>query len=413
MTSLRIFLLSCLTVAWMTSGPLWAQGYTVYNTGATVDGMFDAQGGICLMGGASENDEGMAWFLERAGGGDVLVLRASGSNGYNSYFFNDLGVNLHRVTTVVCQNNNASSAEEVLDLVHGAEAIWFAGGDQADYHNLWQGTPLNDAINHALATRNIAIGGTSAGMAILGGLRFTADNGTVYSDEALVDPYNSYMTLDQTPFLDVPLLAHTFTDTHFDNPEREGRLLAFMARASTDWGIAATAIACDEYTAVCIDPSGEARVFGESPQYEDNAYILTVQCDLDNPAPEVCAPGQPLTWNHGGAAVQVWRALGNAAGSPSYHLQGPVNANAGSWQRWWAEQGQWFSDVASPGECVFSETGPCTEDVDGDGVVGTSDVMLMLSEFGCASGCTLDLDADGVVGISDILAVLSRFGDTC
>ena len=47
------------------------------------------------------------------------------------------------------------------------------------------------------------------------------------------------------------------TDTHFDNPEREGRLLAFMARASTDWGIAATAIACDEYTAVCIDPSGE------------------------------------------------------------------------------------------------------------------------------------------------------------
>ena len=39
--------------------------------------------------------------------------------------------------------------------------------------------------------------------------------------------------------------------------------------------------------------------------------------------------------------------------------------------------------------------------------------MLMLSEFGCASGCTLDLDADGVVGISDILAVLSRFGDTC
>ena len=111
--------------------------------------------------------------------------------------------------------------------------------------------------------------------------------------------------------------------------------------------------------------------------------------------------------------MQVWRALGNAAGSPSYHLQGPVNGNAGSWQRWWAEQGQWFSDVAGPGECVFSEAGPCTEDVDGDGVVGTSDVMLMLSEFGCASGCNLDLDADGVVGISDILAVLSRFGDTC
>ena len=37
------------------------------------------------MGGASENDAAMAWFLERAGGGDVLVLRASGSDGYNDY----------------------------------------------------------------------------------------------------------------------------------------------------------------------------------------------------------------------------------------------------------------------------------------------------------------------------------------
>ena len=59
MTSLRIFVLSCLTVAWMAGGTLWAQGYTVYNTGASADGMFDAQGGICLMGGASENDDGV------------------------------------------------------------------------------------------------------------------------------------------------------------------------------------------------------------------------------------------------------------------------------------------------------------------------------------------------------------------
>ena len=38
MTSLRIFLFSFLNVAWMAGGTLWAQGYTVYNTGATVDG---------------------------------------------------------------------------------------------------------------------------------------------------------------------------------------------------------------------------------------------------------------------------------------------------------------------------------------------------------------------------------------
>ena len=30
------------------------------------------------------------------------------------------------------------------------------------------------------------------------------------------------MALDNTPFIDVPLLANTFTDTHFDNPDRRG-----------------------------------------------------------------------------------------------------------------------------------------------------------------------------------------------
>ena len=146
----------------------------------------------------------------------------------------------------------------------------------------------------------------------------------------------------------MPLLAHTFTDTHFDNPDREGRLLAFMARARIG---GRHGIACDEYTAVCIDPSGEARVFGESPQYEDNAYILTVQCNLDNPAPR-SGPRAALDLEPRG---QLCRCGGprQRGWLPSYHLQGPVNANAGSWQRWWAEQGQWFSDVASPGECVF------------------------------------------------------------
>ena len=46
----------------------------------------------------------------------------------------------------------------------------------------------NDAINEALTERHAVVGGTSAGMAILGGLRFTAANGTVYSNEALDDP---------------------------------------------------------------------------------------------------------------------------------------------------------------------------------------------------------------------------------
>ena len=54
---------------------LHAQAFVVHNTGAEMDGEFQASGGVCLMGGSSESDDAMAWFLERAGGGDVLVLR--------------------------------------------------------------------------------------------------------------------------------------------------------------------------------------------------------------------------------------------------------------------------------------------------------------------------------------------------
>lgn len=40
---------------------------------------------------ASECDEAMKWFLNLANGGNVLVLRASGSDGYNNYFYSELG----------------------------------------------------------------------------------------------------------------------------------------------------------------------------------------------------------------------------------------------------------------------------------------------------------------------------------
>ena len=53
------------------------------------------------MGGATEDDNAMIWFLERSNGGDILVLRTSGSDGYNNYLFSELGVNVNSVETIV------------------------------------------------------------------------------------------------------------------------------------------------------------------------------------------------------------------------------------------------------------------------------------------------------------------------
>ena len=46
--------------------------------------------------------------------------------------------------------------------------------------------------------------------------------------------------------------------------------------------------------------------------------------------------------------------------------------------------------------------------MDGDQVVGFSDILVLLSNWG---GSAPDIDGDGVIGFSDVLAVLSVFGD--
>ena len=88
-------------------------------------------------------------------------------------------------------------------------------------------------------------------------------------------------------------------------------------------------------------------------------------------------------------------------------------SSGGSAERWWAENGTWYSEPTFTSDCPFNPPFPCIEDIDGDGVIATSDVILMLTEFGCSSNCAFDLDGDGTVGVSDVLSVLSRFGESC
>ena len=238
----------------------FSQNYTSYFTGNSTDSQQSANGGICLMGGATEDDNAMKWFLERANGGDVLVIRASGSDGYNDYFYTDLGIPVNSVETIVFHNASAANDSYIHERIEKAEAIWIAGGNQWNYVSFWRATAIDSLINAGIQNRNMAIGGTSAGMAILGGYYFSAQYGTVTSAEALANPFDSDITLDNAPFIDLPILQDVVTDTHYDDPDRKGRHVVFLARMLHDDGISAKGIACDEYTAVCIDENNMAAV---------------------------------------------------------------------------------------------------------------------------------------------------------
>ena len=317
-----------------------AQTYTSYFTGSREDAAGPALGGSCLMGGATENDNAMRWFLRRAGGGDVLVLRASGSDGYNDYLFGELGVQVNSVETLVITSRGASVDPYVLERISRAEAIWFAGGDQHDYVRFWRGTAVDSLINHGIRERKLAVGGTSAGMAILGGHYYSASSGGVRSEEALTDPFRAEVTVDSAAFLSVPYLERVTTDTHYEERDRQGRHLVFLARALTDFRRPAYGIACDEYTAVCIDPAGRARVYGSAPAEDDNAFFLQVNCEVADNFPERIEEGQPLTWDRRAAALKVYHVQGTPDGGNFFDLNGWTEGEGGIWEEWSALDGR-------------------------------------------------------------------------
>ena len=333
------------------------QSYTSYFTGNSIDTLTSPNGGICMMGGATEHDEAMKWFLQRADGGDILVLRASGSDGYNDYLYSSLGVAVNSVESIVFHNGNASNEPYIWNKINNAEAIWIAGGDQWDYVSFWRNSPVDSLINLGILNRNIAIGGTSAGMAIQGSIYFTAQNGTVTSPAALSNPYNNKVTIDSASFIKNSFLHSVITDTHYDNPDRKGRHVTFIARALTDYNINARGIACDEYTAVCVDTSGLARVYGDYPAYDDNAYFIQTNCELPDITPENCSPGSPLNWNLGGHSIKAYKVKGAKYGNNSFDLKDWQTGAGGVWENWSVGNGTLVEAPGDPIDCTAVSTG--------------------------------------------------------
>lgn len=318
---------------------IFAQGYTSYFTGSPTDVTTTTEFGVCMMGGATEHDNAMKWLLQKANGGDIVVLRSSGSNGYNDYLYSELGITVNSVETLVITSVAGATNPYVLDKVAKAEMIWFAGGDQWNYVSYFKNNALEDLLNNHINVKQAPIGGTSAGMAILGGKYFSAQNGSVTSAEALANPYNQYMTLGNDDFLQVPFMADVVTDTHYDSPDRKGRHCAFLAKLATDLAMVPKGIACNEYVAVCIGNDGLAHVYGDYPAYEEFAYFIQPQCGNVNI--ETCQPNAPLTWLSGGQALQVYKVPGTMNGTHYFNVN-VWEAELGSggwWEDWTVNNG--------------------------------------------------------------------------
>ncbi|WP_428659835.1 cyanophycinase [Runella sp.] len=297
-------------------------------TGDTADVNVPTMNGYVLGGGSTDVKEALLWMIERAKGGDVVIIRASGATGYNDFIYGLGGVN--SVETLLINSRELAQNPAVAQRIRQAEMLFIAGGDQGNYVKFWQDTPVEDAINYLIHTKKAPVGGTSAGCAVLGGVSFAALNDGITSDEALGNPFHSKLTLLNGGFIDIPILKNIITDTHYSNRSRHGRHLAFLARMKTDWKMKAKGIGVDEKTSVCIDEKGIARVFGSQA-----AYFLVA----DSKNPETCEEGKKLTWNRNNRAVKFVKITATPEGTGTFDINDWKPVTPGTSGYWYAEAG--------------------------------------------------------------------------
>jgi cyanophycinase len=274
-----------------------ASAYKYIRIGNPQDLTTKTTSGYALMGGGDDLDEAFRFLCEKGGGGDFLVLRAAGDDDYNDYIKRLCKTN--SVATLIIPSRESAGDPKVADIIHHAEVVFIAGGDQARYINWWMSTPVQDALNAHIAAGK-PIGGTSAGLAVLGQYIYSAqgdapDDEDLASSQTLANPYFARVTV-RRDFLKVDLLHNTLTDTHFAKRDRMGRSLTFLARIMKDgWSPSPREIAVDEKGAVLVERDGKSRVIGSGK----GAYFLSVRR-----GPDVCREDTRLTFRD----IAVYRA---------------------------------------------------------------------------------------------------------
>jgi cyanophycinase-like exopeptidase len=271
---------------------------------------------LVLQGGGTDVDENYIRMAAESGGGDFLVLRASGGDDYNAYIY-DL-CDCDSVETLVFDGREAAADPFVIETIRNAEALFIAGGDQSRYVRFWKDTAVEHAINY-VAAKPAPVGGTSAGMAILGEFTYSAmSDESLPADAALANPFHEDLTLTGD-FLALPKLERLITDQHLHERDRIGRTVALLARLLHDsWAEEARAITADRETSLHIDPAtGDAEVFATDDHETPYVYFIRPRRP-----PDVCERGMPLTFRDidvyrikPGATfnIDLWRGRGGLA----------------------------------------------------------------------------------------------------
>ncbi|MBN2355580.1 T9SS type A sorting domain-containing protein [candidate division KSB1 bacterium] len=257
---------STLFIILLSAAPLFSQGY------------------LCVVGGGSENynnwsDIPYRWMVEKADKGPVLVMHYSDGSSWLENYFKSFGA--QSAGSLVISNRTAADDSANYKKIIAAKMVFLRGGGQENYYNKWNDTLVEQALIQLYQAGGV-IGGTSAGLAVLGGVDYSALTArSVVSASALRNPFYNDVTLTGD-FL--PLVPGVIFDSHFTARGRIGRLMAFVGHWNAAHNENIIGIGVDERTAFCIEPDGEGMVAGAGAAFIIHASDQsTLQCEPNQP----------------------------------------------------------------------------------------------------------------------------------
>jgi cyanophycinase len=225
-------------------------GGTRHAAGAA--GATSSRHGTLIAVGGGEDKEGERLILReivRRAHGGALVLATVASKEPEAVWatydplFRELGVTDLRHLDV--ESREAACTDDALEVLRGARAVYFTGGDQLRITSLLGGSAVARRI-HGIYSGGGVVAGTSAGASVMSATMFVG--GESGSTHHLGDG------LRMAPGLG--FLPAAIVDQHFTERGRMGRLLGAVAQNPLLLGIG-----IDEDTALIVEGPAEAPVF--------------------------------------------------------------------------------------------------------------------------------------------------------
>jgi cyanophycinase len=234
-----------------------------------------AHGALLIVGGGGFTQEMVARFVELAGGEDarIVIVPTAEENPRledrgDAKRFRDAGA--REVTTLHTTDRAVAASDEFLAPLRSATGVWFGGGRQWRFIDVYEGTAAYDAF-HDVLHRGGIIGGSSAGATIQG--EYLVRGHPLGNMEMMAEGY-------ERGFAFLPGVA---IDQHFTQRGRRPDMLALKRTFPRLLGLG-----IDESTALLVQ-GGTATVLGE---HGVSFYDAPLDEDSDRPDHTLLTPGQ-------------------------------------------------------------------------------------------------------------------------